>query len=163
MGDFNDYELSPPLQTLSNSGLFNVLRLLPEEERYTYVFGGISQLIDGIFVSPDVEPLINTVTILHSNADYPDIFGSSLEPELMPFRASDHDIPLVVLDLDTADVHEVKPGEALSATVAAADNTPVEDRGANRDRALVIGGVLMMVLAGLGGFWFGRHKETIDV
>ena len=97
LGDFNDYELSPPLQALSNGGLFNTLSLIPEAERYSFVFSGASQLIDGLFVSPALEDNVVSAHIFHTNTNYPDSLGSD---PTTPYKATDHDLPLLVLALD---------------------------------------------------------------
>ena len=41
-GDFNDYQFSAPIQTLTDDGatLTDLINTLPENERYTYVFNG---------------------------------------------------------------------------------------------------------------------------
>ncbi|MBK9049598.1 MAG: lamin tail domain-containing protein [Chloroflexi bacterium] len=100
MGDFNDYFASPTLQKLAESGLSNALALVPAEERYSYVFSGASQLIDGLFLSPLLTERIATATILHVNANYPDILTGDTTPSGLPHQVTDHDLPLVLLDWD---------------------------------------------------------------
>jgi len=125
MGDFNDYFNSPPLQKLAESGLSNALALVPESERYSYVFSGASQLIDGIFLSPPLTERIITATILHVNADFPDILTGDITPAGLPHQVTDHDLPLVLLDWAWAE-----PGvptanrEEQREDVAAADSSP---------------------------------------
>jgi predicted extracellular nuclease len=97
LGDFNDYELSAPMQTMAEGGLFNALSLIPEAERYSFVFSGAAQLIDGLFVSPALVDNVTAVQIFHINADYPDILA---EDTSVPYQATDHDLPLLVLALD---------------------------------------------------------------
>jgi len=77
-GDFNDYQFSSPILTLTDNGatLTDLINTLPENERYTYVFNGTSQVLDHIFVSkpiPDVE-----YEVIHVNAEFSN-------------QASDHD------------------------------------------------------------------------
>ena len=52
-GDFNDYQFSRPMQTLTDNGatLTDLITTLPADQQYTYVFNGISQVLDHIFVS----------------------------------------------------------------------------------------------------------------
>lgn len=98
MGDFNDYFDSPALRLMSDDGrLTNVLGRLPEAERYSFVFGGASQLIDGLLLSPSLLDRVATVTIIHNSADYPASLATDLSPAGIAYRASDHDIPLLVL------------------------------------------------------------------
>lgn len=102
MGDFNDYELAPALleMTEANGRLTNVLLQVPDEERYSFVFSGVSQLIDALLLSPALVDQVITVQIMHVNADYPDAFGQEVTPSRMPYRATDHDLPLLVLALE---------------------------------------------------------------
>ena len=100
LGDFNDYESSPPMQTMTEGGLFNTLSNIPTAERYSFIFSGAAQLIDGLFVSQTLVDNIVAVYILHINADYPD---SLAEDVSVPYKATDHDLPLLVLSLDKAE------------------------------------------------------------
>jgi hypothetical protein len=101
LGDFNDYEASPPLLAMTDTAeggiLTNVLLRVPERERYSYNFGGVAQLLDTILVSAAVDPLIISATILHFNADYPMALQSDTSPEGLPYQVSDHDVPVIVL------------------------------------------------------------------
>ncbi|WP_420644661.1 lamin tail domain-containing protein [Candidatus Leptofilum sp.] len=114
LGDFNDYEQSPPMRALTeNSNLENVLLRLPDETRYTFVFGGVSQLIDGILLSPALQDDVADVMILHVNADYPDALGVDVSPTALPFKTTDHDLPLLILQLD--DLPTPEPGLVATA------------------------------------------------
>lgn len=101
LGDFNDYELSPPMLAMTGPGkpLTNALMKVPEAQRYSYVYGGVAQMIDGILLSPVLAGQIVTATIMHVNADYPDAWGEDISPERLVYRSTDHDLPLVVLQL----------------------------------------------------------------
>ena len=99
LGDFNDYENSPPLQLMTENGrLTNTLQQIPEQERYSYNFSGASQLIDGILVSPSLAEQIADVSILHVNADYPDSLSHDISPANLPYKATDHDLSLLTLN-----------------------------------------------------------------
>jgi predicted extracellular nuclease len=76
LGDLNDYPFSPSLSVLrtgtaDGSGpsiLTDLISTLPENERYTYVFDGVSEVLDHILVSkgagsPDYQ-------VVHINAEY---------------------------------------------------------------------------------------------
>ena len=100
-GDFNDYELSPPMLALTENGnLENVLLRLPDETRYSFIFGGVSQLIDGMLLSPALQNSVAQVMILHVNADFPDSLGVDVSPEALLYKTTDHDLPLLILQLD---------------------------------------------------------------
>ncbi|WP_420630355.1 lamin tail domain-containing protein [Candidatus Leptofilum sp.] len=114
LGDFNDYEQSPPLLALTENGnLENVLLRLPDDVRYSFVFGGVSQLIDGILLSPALQDAVADVMILHVNADYPDALSVDVSPEALPFKTTDHDLPLLILEL--ADLPAPEPGSVATA------------------------------------------------
>ncbi|MEZ4539649.1 MAG: hypothetical protein R3C43_06655 [Chloroflexota bacterium] len=101
LGDFNDTDLSPALALLSDpaqGGMFvPTLAAVPPAERYSYNFGGVVELIDEILLSPALAQESSWVTIIHANTNYPVGWRFDTSPERRPFRASDHDIPVVVL------------------------------------------------------------------
>ncbi|MDJ0756769.1 MAG: lamin tail domain-containing protein [Ardenticatenaceae bacterium] len=99
MGDFNDYADSRPLRMLTEEGkLENVLRRAPAEEQYSFNFGGVSQLIDGILLSEPLSSRVDAVQLFHINADFPDAWSNETGEALFPFKSSDHDPAVVVLD-----------------------------------------------------------------
>ena len=86
-GDFNDYQFSPAVTTLTDNGttLTDLIGTLPESQRYTYVYNGISQVLDHIFVTkalPGAGPAAVQYDVIHVNSEFAD-------------QASDHD-PQVV-------------------------------------------------------------------
>ncbi len=97
LGDLNDYYDSAPLRALTDGDspggqLVNVLGALPPEERYSYIFQGVSQLLDHILVTPALAAHQVRVNVLHINADYP-----PPDPENPgPRHCSDHD-PVVAV------------------------------------------------------------------
>ena len=96
LGDLNDYYDSAPLRALTQGDtlggqLVNVLGTLPPEERYSYIFQGVSQLLDHILATPALAARHVRVDVLHINADYPPPDPA----DLRPFHCSDHD-PVVV-------------------------------------------------------------------
>lgn len=100
LGDFNDTEPSPPLTLLTGSGrLTNVLSTIPDAQRYSFIFGGWAQLLDGVLVSPALQSSVVTATIQHVNADFPYRWQ---QDAAQSFRAADHDIPLVLFTLPQA-------------------------------------------------------------
>lgn len=99
LGDMNDFEFSEALDVLKGDELTNMVELVPEEERYTYVYQGNSQVLDHILVSNHLADQTE-IDILHVNADFTDMHG----------RASDHDPLLAQIDLTKEEEPEV-PGE----------------------------------------------------
>ena len=101
IGDFNDYYNSQVMARLVENGLLtSALETVPAAEKYSYIFDGYSQLIDWILVLPEMSTQIVDAKIWHVNADYHYKLFDSEAPDHLPIRASDHDIPMVVLQLD---------------------------------------------------------------
>lgn len=91
MGDLNSYYDSPPIDTLRSVGMIHAFDRLPPEERYTYIYQGVAQVLDHILVNELYEDSISSVDILHVNADYP----LQLPGDTSALHKSDHD-PVVV-------------------------------------------------------------------
>jgi predicted extracellular nuclease len=76
LGDLNDYQFSAPLLALrtgtaDGSGkpiLTDLITTLPVNQQYTYVFDGVSEVLDHILVSPAVKRF--TYQVVHVNAEY---------------------------------------------------------------------------------------------
>jgi len=95
LGDFNDFPNSQPMATLTGAGLTNLMPNIPHASAYTYIFQGVSQILDHVLVSPSLidnpdEGLFPS--ILHLNADYPVSWETD---DSIPRRASDHEPVLV--------------------------------------------------------------------
>lgn len=127
-GDFNDYQFSPSMKTLTDNGatLTDLITTLPADQQYTYVFNGISQVLDHIFVSAPLAgagPDAVSYDVIHVNSE----FGN---------QASDHD-PQVV---------RIRPiARYLKGTVAVTpgivrvrDNATVQLAGWNPNSPLVV-------------------------
>lgn len=96
MGDLNSYYDAKPVDTLRAAGLLHVFEALSEEERYTYIYQGASQVLDHILVTPELMDLLRRVDILHVNADF-----APAEPgDESPIRKSDHDPAVAVFSLN---------------------------------------------------------------
>lgn len=80
LGDLNDFGFSKPVERLEEAGLFDLSDLLPENERYDYVFDGNSQDLDHIMVSESLAGR-SAFDVLRINAEFAD-------------QTSDHD-PLI--------------------------------------------------------------------
>ncbi|MCD5324266.1 MULTISPECIES: chitobiase/beta-hexosaminidase C-terminal domain-containing protein [Pontibacillus] len=92
LGDLNDFEYSAPLEALEGDVLSNMIKELPENERYTYNYQGNSQALDHILVANHLRDQ-TAVDVVHLNADFTEVQG----------RVSDHDPVLVQLDLREAE------------------------------------------------------------
>jgi predicted extracellular nuclease len=90
LGDLNDFQFSPALSVLRTgradgaapSVLTDLIGTLPVDQQYTYVFDGVSQVLDHILVTPRVEGV--EYQVVHLNAEYAD-------------QVSDHDPQVVRL------------------------------------------------------------------
>ncbi len=126
LGDFNDTDLSPPLALLidpaQNGRFSNALAAVSPADRYTYNFGGVVEQIDAILLSPALAEEVAWASIIHSNTDFPAGWRFDTSPERLPFRVSDHDVPVVVLgQWPATPTPEPTP---TTATVIAAVATP---------------------------------------
>lgn len=99
-GDLNDFAFSEPgegqdtvarVKASPTDPLSNVVDLVPQNERYTFVFEGNSQVLDHLLLNAGMAGLLRDQGIAHFNADFPSAFGGNPS---VTFRASDHD-PLV--------------------------------------------------------------------
>lgn len=117
LGDYNAYQFSDgyvdvfnqiagtpslgaqfEIQPILDNPLVTYIDLLPETERYSFVFSGNAQMLDHV-ISTQLEGL--TVTGLEyarGNSDYPGFYFDDPNTAL---RSSDHDSPILYLELDS--------------------------------------------------------------
>ena len=151
MGDFNAYLNEDPM-TIFESGpnpLTNLIRSVPENKRYSYVFDGQSGNLDHGLASASLAAQVSGVTEVHYNSDEPTVFDYNVEfknnpacvsgtppgsscfgqdvfDAATPFRYSDHDPILVGLGL-TADSTTVTAGPITpSVNLSLSSNTGAE-------------------------------------
>ncbi|MGD8632710.1 MAG: endonuclease/exonuclease/phosphatase family protein, partial [Anaerolineales bacterium] len=93
LGDLNSFYDSAPLNTLQQAGLRHVYEWLPELDEYTYIFEGVSQTLDHIFLSPSLFNAISQVAVLHVDADY----ALPAPQDESPLHQSDHDPVIAVI------------------------------------------------------------------
>ena len=88
LGDLNDFEFSDTLNVLKTGGaLVDTVLSLPQNERYTFVFEGNSEVLDHILLSPSLAGFAGPVLdIVHTNSDF-------------AHQASDHEPDIVRLTL----------------------------------------------------------------
>lgn len=97
-GDFNDFPTSIPVQTLLATGVIDLTQNVAAEQRYSYIYRGVSQNIDFLLLDPGKDLQLAQITPLHFNADYPYEWSSRADT---PIRASDHDLWLAELVFPT--------------------------------------------------------------
>lgn len=89
LGDFNDFEFTPALETLKGEELTNMIEKVPFNERFTYSYQGNAQVLDHILVTNNMVKKTK-VDIVHINSQFMEEHG----------RASDHDPVLIQIKLD---------------------------------------------------------------
>jgi predicted extracellular nuclease len=90
-GDLNDFEDSPPLSALTAAGeLRSAWNLVPAADRFSYNYGGSSQVLDHLLYSSALSGTLRDTAPLHTNADFP-FLPYSAEPTVV-WRTSDHDL-----------------------------------------------------------------------
>jgi predicted extracellular nuclease len=73
LGDINDFDFSETVDILESGGAMTSLyETLPENERYSYVFEGNSQVLDQILVSPTLMHPSPEYDSVHMNAEFAD-------------------------------------------------------------------------------------------
>lgn len=98
-GDFNDFayltgtcEEEQAISIVSGRDgelpLTDILERIPLQGRYTYIHTGTAQLLDHIFLTPDLLSRVAGVEVHHINAGQP---RELAEDESRPERCSDHD------------------------------------------------------------------------
>jgi uncharacterized protein len=84
VGDFNDYQFSPAMGTLTGGGVLqDLINTLPPVERYSYVFDGNSQVLDHIFTSRALTKI--DYDVVHINSEFADQ-ASDHEPQIVRLR-----------------------------------------------------------------------------
>jgi uncharacterized protein len=129
MGDFNSYLLEDPPKALEAAGHESLLKRVPANDRFTYVFGGETGALDHAYASDSLKPQVTSVGVWHINADEPIVLDYNTESKpddryaATPYRASDHDPVLVGLTL-TADAVVNLPILSASIPATAQTGTP---------------------------------------
>lgn len=88
LGDLNDLPGSPPLEALSAAGFADLLPGLPPGERYTYIYQGVSQPLDHIWIDPAGAGVWFALGAARIGADFPTRWEREAESL---YRSSDHD------------------------------------------------------------------------
>jgi predicted extracellular nuclease len=142
LGDLNDFEFSDTLATLKRGGaLVDTILSLPENERYTYVYEGNSEVLDHILLSPALASFAHPVLdVVHTNSEFAN-------------QTSDHEPDIVLLslplpgdvdgdgDVDSADV------AAITAARNQAASGPFDPRNLNNDAVIDINDARLATLA----------------
>ena len=83
-GDLNDYTFSPTVRRLTTDrGLTALMGTIPQDQRYTYIYEGNSQVLDHILVSDAPQGV--DYDVVHTNAEFAEQV-SDHDPQVMRFR-----------------------------------------------------------------------------
>jgi VCBS repeat-containing protein len=130
MGDFNGFYWEAAQTQLEGVGMFDLGDLLPNEDRYSYVFEGSSQQLDLMYVSPNLKDGA-AFDMVHINTGQPEYVGQQL------VRPTDHDPSVSRLYVNTAPVAVAEEAyaaaEDTNLTVAAAQGVLANDTDLNKD------------------------------
>jgi endonuclease/exonuclease/phosphatase family metal-dependent hydrolase len=159
-GDFNDYQFSESMKALTQDGevLTDLITTLPENERYTYVFSGVSQVLDHIFVTKPVTDV--EYQVIHNNAEFVDQ-ASDHDPQVVRIRPT---IRQGTLTLDPATV--IVPG---TTTVRLAGWYPNRTFSVTLDGSTTLGtvttdatGAATLVIPVNGATGVGTHTVAVS-
>jgi predicted extracellular nuclease len=106
LGDLNAYGQEDPVRALRDAGWRDAFEVVGTKKPYSYVWNGYAGRLDHAFASAALAPFVAAAQEWHINADESEAFDYNRErrdrgwfaPD--PYRASDHDPLLVVLDFN---------------------------------------------------------------
>jgi hypothetical protein len=133
-GDLNDYQFSPALRTLTDGAtLTDLITTLPADEQYTYVYNGISQVLDHILVSSPLSSAGGDAVeyqVVHVNSEFSNQ-ASDHDPQVVRIRPVAHQLigtltvtpnPVRVRDTVTIRLAGWSPNTALTVDL---DGDPI--------------------------------------
>src|SRR5918995_1377916 len=94
LGDINDFEFSETTSILEGGVVTSLIKRLPPNERYSYVFEGNSQVLDQILISDRLLelPYRPAYDVVHLNSEFADaIQASDHEPSVVRLKFGDED------------------------------------------------------------------------
>jgi VCBS repeat-containing protein len=118
LGDWNGFYFEDAQTQLTSGGVFtNLADLLPEAERYSYLFDGNSQLLDNVLVTGGLLPGARYDAV-HINAEFTGIRPTDHDPQLALLRVAitPHDVVLAGGAVD-----ENLPAGTVVGTLSATD------------------------------------------
>jgi len=106
LGDLNSYAQEDPVRLLRESGWQDAFALVKAKTPYSYVYRGAMGRLDHALVTEKLAPHVKAAHEWHVNADESEAFDYAARRERNsewyapdPYRSSDHDPLIVVLDL----------------------------------------------------------------
>ena len=117
LGDWNGFYFEPQHTQLTDGVFTNLAGLLAEEERYSYLFDGNSQLLDNILVTGGLVADARYDAI-HINAEFTGVRPTDHDPQLAVLRIAAAPRDLVI---SNASVAENLPAGTVVGTLSATD------------------------------------------
>lgn len=90
LGDLNTFTTEAPIATLQAGGLHDLIFNVPKRSRYTYIYRGVSEVLDHILVTRSLMREFMHARVVHFNVDFPAPLFS--EDPNTGIRSSDHDV-----------------------------------------------------------------------
>ncbi len=97
-GDLNDFEDSKTIQTFRDYGMYDLIFEVDKESRYTYIYNGLSEVLDHMLLTHSVMKHLQEIHIVHFNPDYPyQVYATDPNTGLV---SSDHDVIVSSFDFN---------------------------------------------------------------
>lgn len=90
IGDLNSFEWEAPITTLEAGGLMDLIYQVPKSSRYTYIYRGVSEVLDHILITPSLGSIFLKAKVVHFNVDFPEPFFG--DDPTTGVRSSDHEV-----------------------------------------------------------------------
>lgn len=90
LGDFNSFATEAPIKILQQGGQKNLIYAVRKSSRYTYIYRGVSEVLDHMLVSQPLRKLFMQARIVHFNTDFP--YDTWADDPTTGVRSSDHDV-----------------------------------------------------------------------
>ena len=86
-----------PSKAVFNTGLADLVEYIDQRNRYSYSYDGSAQVLDHILVNKPIRDRLLKFGYARVDADFPVVWAND---PTRPERISDHDAPVVFLNLD---------------------------------------------------------------
>ncbi len=93
----SDQSVLVPSKTAYATGLVNMIDYIDVKNRYSYTFDGSAQSLDHILINKPARSRALKFGYSRANADFPKVYANDAS---RPERTSDHDAPVLFLNLD---------------------------------------------------------------
>ena len=90
LGDLNSFATEAPVHTLEDGGLWNLIYGVQKSSRYSYIYRGVSEVLDYIMVSKSLIWRFIRARYVHFNVDFP--YDYWADDPTTGIRSSDHDV-----------------------------------------------------------------------